>query len=92
MDWEIELIKSKNFLLDSGAFTFMNGRKYSDLDMYLEKYINFINENDVEKFFELDVDCIKGIDWVEKSRYKLEAETGKKCIPVWHVRRGGCLF
>lgn len=90
--WQLPIIKKKNFLLDSGAFTFMNGRDGQDLDAYLDKYIEFINKYDVRKFFELDVDVVKGLQWVEQSRRKLERETGKKCIPVWHVSRGGAYF
>ena len=43
-EWQILLIKKcKMFLLDSGAFTFMNSQKGKvDFDEYLTKYINFI--------------------------------------------------
>lgn len=91
-DWQIPFITTKNFLLDSGAFTFMNGKSCADFDGYLREYIHFINKNQVKMFFELDVDSVKGIDWVEKARHTLETETGKKCIPVWHVSRGGAYF
>lgn len=79
-----------NFLLDSGAFSYMNGQKCSKemlLD-YLDRYIAFINKYDINYFFELDVDTIFGIDFVEEIRRKLEKETGKQCIPVWHKGRG----
>lgn len=90
--WQLPIIENKNFLLDSGAFTFMNGRTVEDLDLYLNKYIDFINKYDVKNFFELDVDSVKGLQWVEEKRRKLEDKTGKKCIPVWHVSRGGAYF
>lgn len=79
-----------NFLLDSGAFSYMSGAKCSkeQLIQYLNKYIKFINENNIKYFFELDVDTIFGIEFVEELRKKLEYETGKKCIPVWHKGRG----
>ena len=79
-----------NFLLDSGAFTFMNGRNTTKeiLLSYLDKYIAFINKYNIKYFFELDVDTIFGIDFVEYMRKKLEKETCKKCIPVWHKNRG----
>jgi hypothetical protein len=89
-EWEAHLIKQCDlFLLDSGAFTFMNNSKGDvDFDEYLTKYIEFINKHDVKYFFELDVDAIVGLEEVERLRKRLEAETGKKCIPVWHRSRG----
>lgn len=84
------LIKSADlFLLDSGAFTFMNGAKGKvNWDDYINKYISFINENDVEHYFELDIDVIVGYEEVRRIRTKIERETGKKAIPVWHKSRG----
>lgn len=80
----------ENFLLDSGAFSFMNGQKITEeqFDEYVDKYIKFINENDIKYFFEMDVDIIFGIDKVHQIRNKIEKETGKKVIPVWHKERG----
>lgn len=79
-----------NFLLDSGAFSFMSGAECTKemLVEYMERYIKFINENNVKYFFELDVDTIFGIEFVEELRRKLERETQKPCIPVWHKGRG----
>ena len=79
------------FLLDSGAFTFMSNVRDSkkvDFDAYLTRYINFINKNDVKLFFELDVDSVVGYEKVKQMRERLESETQKKCIPVWHKSRG----
>lgn len=89
-EWQIPLIKKAElFLLDSGAFTFMNGSKGEvDFNLYLDKYIEFINKNDVKFFFELDVDSVVGYENVKKLRTRLEYETRKKCIPVWHKSRG----
>lgn len=90
-DWLIPIIKSTEFfMLDSGAFSFMNNQKGNsvDFDSYLNSYIEFINKNDIQYFFELDVDSIVGIKEVERLRQRLEKETGKKCIPVWHKSRG----
>lgn len=83
-------VGNENFLLDSGAFSFMSGAACSktDLEHYMERYIAFINSNDVKYFFELDVDTIFGIEFVEQLRKRLERETGKQCIPVWHKSRG----
>lgn len=89
-DYQIPLIKSAElFLLDSGAFTFMsNSKKAVEWDEYLNKYIDFINKHDVQYFFELDIDDVVGYERVKELRRKLEAGTGKKCIPVWHKSRG----
>lgn len=88
-EWQIPLIKkSEMFLLDSGAFTFMSGKKSNDFDGYLTRYIDFIKKHDVKFFFELDIDSVVGYEKVKQLRKRLEKETGKKCIPVWHKSRG----
>lgn len=87
--WQYELIhRCKMFLLDSGAFTFFKNGKSIDWNDYITSYINFINEHDVKNFFELDIDVLIGYDKVKQLRERLEKETGKKCIPVWHRSRG----
>ena len=89
LPWQIERIPDmKMFLLDSGAFTFMSGTGKADFDEYLTKYIDFINKYDIKYFFELDVDSVVGYEKVKEYRKRLEKETGKKCIPVWHKSRG----
>lgn len=53
-EWMFPLIKEfKNFLLDSGAFTFMNQSKNHkvDWDEYIEEYAAFINKLDIDLFF-----------------------------------------
>lgn len=88
--WQIPIIqKCKFFLLDSGAFTFMNGSKGKvNWKEYIDKYIKFINDYDIKYFFELDVDSVLGYKNVKKIRHYIEEKTGKKCIPVWHKSRG----
>ena len=83
-----------NFLLDSGAFTFMsgNGEANADFDSYVDEYAAFINKWDIQNFFELDIDVLVGLQEVERLRYKLEKLTGKKPIPVWHKSRGKDYF
>lgn len=82
--------KFDSFLLDSGAFTFMNNSKKSEInfDKYVENYANFINQYDVKYFFELDIDTVVGYKEVKRLRNKLEHLTNKQCIPVWHRSRG----
>ena len=89
-DWQIPLLKKcELFLLDSGAFTFMNNFKGTvDWDDYVKRYADFINKYDVKYFFELDIDVLVGLEEVKRLRKKLERLTNKKCIPVWHKTRG----
>ncbi len=87
------LRRPKNFLLDSGAFTFMsNSQATTDWDAYTEEYAAFINRYDVQLFFELDVDSVIGIKEVERLRVKLERLTNKQPIPVFHLSRGKDYF
>lgn len=80
----------RDFILDSGAFTFMNGKDGSkiDWDEYVERYAKAINDYDIEKFVELDIDSIVGLKEVERLRKKLEKLTNKQPIVVWHKSRG----
>lgn len=94
-DSHVPVLKEREcqmFLLDSGAFTFLNQiekkGKSVDFDQYLNDYISFINRHDIKYFFELDIDSVVGYPKVLQMRKKLEKETGKKCIPVWHKSRG----
>lgn len=85
----IDIVGVDNFLLDSGAFTFMNNFKGKvNWDKYVEDYANFINKYNIKYFFELDIDVLVGIKEVERLRDKLEKLTNKQCIPVWHKLRG----
>ena len=78
-----------DFMLDSGAFTFMENTSIKhDWDEYTERYADFINRNKVQKFYELDIDSVVGYDRVKVLRRKLERLTGKQSIPVWHICRG----
>lgn len=78
----------KDFLLDSGAFTFIQNAKHVDWDEYVERYAKFVRENKIQKYFELDIDSIVGLKEVERLREKLERLVGWQCIPVWHRSRG----
>ena len=79
----------KDFLLDSGAFTFFTLKnKNIKWEEYVDKYADFINRNKVNHFFELDIDKIIGYDNVLRLRKRLEQKTNKQCIPVWHKYRG----
>lgn len=79
---------ASDFLLDSGAFTFMQGKSSPNWDEYVERYADFINRNKVEKYFELDIDSVTGYVRVKEIRRKLERLTNRQSIPVWHRSRG----
>lgn len=91
IDW---CLKADEFLLDSGAFTFMNkSKKASDyssdaLRKYIDDYIEFINKYDIKNFFEMDIDCIVGYEKVKEIRKYIEDKTNKRVVPVWHKSRG----
>lgn len=83
-----------SFLLDSGAFTFMQGNHDGEInwDRYIEEYGEFVKKYDIKLFFELDIDSLVGISEVERLRDKLQDITGKPPIPVWHKNRGKDYF
>lgn len=85
--------KCKDFMLDSGAFSLLNSSKnldtfLSNLNKYIQEYINFINKYDIKHFIELDIDSLVGYERVKEIRKRIEKETNKKCIPAWHLSRG----
>ena len=82
--------KYRLFILDSGAFSYLNGKNTNNVnwDEYIEDYAKFINNHNVKLFIELDIDSVVGIKEVERLRNKLERLTNKQCIPVWHKSRG----
>lgn len=88
-DTEKLIPKFGDFLLDSGAFTFMmNSKTVVNWGEYIEKYADFIKRNKVRKFFELDIDSVVGYKEVLRLRSKLEKLVGRQSIPVWHKSRG----
>lgn len=95
-DWMLPYIQNYwNFLLDSGAFTFMTGKndgKGIDWNDYVDRYAEFITAQKIDLFFEMDIDNIVGLPEVERLRRRLEAKTGKQPIIVWHKKRGKQAF
>lgn len=86
----IDRNRENNLILDSGAFTFMNGKKISksEMDSYCQKYIDFVKKYHIRNYVELDVDALFGTDQAMKYREKLESEIGYQCMPIWHKERG----
>lgn len=81
----------KRFMLDSGAFTLAISRKGSlddaELRDYVARYAAFVADHGVRDYFEMDIDHVKGTDWVRRTTDWLERETGVVPIPVWHPCR-----
>ncbi|MCC8175499.1 MAG: hypothetical protein LIO91_03605 [Bacteroidales bacterium] len=91
--WQIPLIpQCAGFMLDSGAFSFIEGRKLSNLETYVQRYIDFVRTNNIRQYIELDLDPIIGVENARKLRSRLEAEIGWPSIPVWHLCRGKQAF
>lgn len=63
-------------------------KKEIQWEEYIERYAEFINRNNIKKFFELDIDSLVGYDKVIQYRKKLESLTNRQSIPVWHKSRG----
>jgi len=79
------------FIMDSGAFTFMEAGKQKTREEWIkftDEYCDFINKYDIKLFFEMDIDSVAGLPLVEELRERIEKRTGKKPIPVWHISRG----
>lgn len=82
----------KSFLLDSGAFTFMQGKAAVNWDSYVEEYAAYICKYNIDLFFELDIDAIVGLKEVERLRAKLEKLTGKETHTSMAYQQGQRLF
>lgn len=95
-DWQKPLInRFKGFLLDSGAFTFLNagkGKANVDFERYADAYAEFIKSYGIKRYFELDIDAIVGLKEVERLRNRIENRVGWQSIPVWHIHRGKQYF
>lgn len=85
-----EFAYSEKHILDSGAFSVFKDpekAKSYDWDSYVKRYISFIKETNQKLFFELDIDCVVGLNKVEYYRKKIEDAIGIQPIPVWHSNR-----
>lgn len=84
----------KGFMLDSGAFTFMNSKrdKIVDWDAYVARYAELIKSHNINLYYELDIDTIVGVGETTQLRRKLENLVGHRSIPVWHRCRGKAAY
>lgn len=79
---------ARTFLCDSGLFTFVNTGVNVNLEAYADEYADYVRENNIKDYIELDVDEIKGVAWTRKLRDRIENRVGWQSIPVFHVVRG----
>lgn len=88
--WQLDyLLSAEDFLLDSGAFTFMNGcNGRVDFEKYVDEYAEFVNRYKIQKFFELDIESVVGWNEYEKLNERLKLKTHTLPIPVFHKERG----
>ena len=77
-------------ILDSGAFSFMNGKTISEQEMddYCEAYCQFIKKYHIKQYVELDIDALFGYDKALEYRKYLEQSIGYQSIPIFHRSRG----
>ena len=62
-------VLQEKHILDSGAFSAFSGKNNGfDWDSYVRKYADFILKNNIQKFFELDIDVVVGLRKVEYYR------------------------
>jgi hypothetical protein len=81
-------VTQEKHILDSGAFSMLKGKTNIDFNKYTEEYIEFIKKTNQKLFFELDIYKIIGTKKTEELRKKIENETNKQSIPVWHKHLG----
>ena len=81
----------KSILLDSGAFTIMNAKNKKDnfnpLE-YTKKYAKHIKDNNIDLFFEMDIEGVYGFEVYRDCLHCLQDITGKEPIYVFHKWRG----
>lgn len=77
----------KNFMADSGAFTAMNAGLEIDTK-YIDNYIKWIIDNEIQHYIEMDLDEIVGVDETKAIRNYIENAVGIKSIPCFHLERG----
>lgn len=94
--WEIKnrtqgnFHKYKDFILDSGVFTFLNTRSPEgvDWDKYAYEYAQFVKRHGIKNYVEIDLDKHLGLDGVSRLTKYLTKEVGYAPMPVWHIGRG----
>jgi len=83
--------KYKDFILDSGVFSYLTSKKEQakklDWDKYIYDYGNYVRKNKIRNYVEVDIDTVIGYDNVVLLTKKLEKIVGWQSLPVWHMNR-----
>lgn len=95
-DWKVEYRhdpRCRGAVFDSGAFTYIKqggqgGADEVDWYDYAEKYAKWVRDNEIQRWVELDLDNVKGLEFTREIREYMEDIVGWDCIPVWHRSRG----
>lgn len=79
-----------DYLLDSGAFTYIDNLhlEHPDWESYAIELGEYVKNNKIDKYFELDIDSLVGYDEVKRLRKIIESRANVLPIPVWHDNRG----
>lgn len=91
-EWDVQLVKGRFFLIDSGAFSFMQGKTVTSIGDYLDNYIELVNKTRPTGYFELDLDAVMPYESVKEMTRRMEQECYQPPIPVWHESRGKTEF
>lgn len=89
-----EYNRNKRLIIDSGAFSFMNGKTITEqkLDDYCADYVSFLKKYSINYFVEMDIDSVLGFDKAMQYRTYIEQSLNKQCIPIFHKSRGKSEF
>lgn len=86
-------VLQEKHILDSGAFSAFSGKNNGfDWDSYVRKYADFILKNNIQKFFELDIDVVVGLRKVEYYRRYLKTRQGGNLFPCGMLQEKGIIF
>ncbi len=80
--------QTRNFMLDSGVYSMINSKKNISIEHYADEYAQFVKDNNIKQYVELDVDQIYGVEYTRRLRDRIENRVGWQSIPVWHTIRG----
>ena len=95
-DWKLDYRDEPECLglmADSGAFTFIGNKSNQSADdidwhEYAESYANWVRDNEIERWIELDLDTPLSVEFSQELRDMMEDIVGWDSMPVWHPPRG----